>query len=158
MDESTNARNEGLDQPISRRSLLKYVLLGVSAAATAGGVLAPIIGYLWPPKGAATEAGGPVAVASAADLPVGRARVYSVASKPVIIIHTADGFHALSAVCTHLACIVGWNAKRGVIACPCHAGFFTVNGDVISGPPPAPLKKYQVQVQGGQIYVATAQG
>jgi cytochrome b6-f complex iron-sulfur subunit len=158
MDESTESRYEGLNRPISRRGLLKYVLLGMSAAATAAGVVAPIVSYLWPPKGAATTAGGPVAVASATDLPVGRGKVYAVAGKPIIVIHTADGFHAVSAVCTHLACIVGWNEKRGVIACPCHAGFFTVNGDVISGPPPAPLKKYQVQVQSGQIYVATAQG
>ena len=33
---------------IPRRGLLKY-LLGFSAIATLGGVLTPIIGYLWPP-------------------------------------------------------------------------------------------------------------
>lgn len=154
MDEPTKERQEQvMDQPVSRRGLLKYVLLAVSATATAGGIAAPIIAYLWPPKQGAAAAGGPVAVAAVADLPVGKGQVYSVANKPVIVIHTADGFHALSAVCTHLGCIVFWNEQRSVVACPCHAGFFNVNGSVISGPPPAPLAEYQVQVQGDQIFV-----
>jgi cytochrome b6-f complex iron-sulfur subunit len=142
-----------LDRPISRRGLFKYILLGVSAAATAGGVLAPIIAYLWPPKQAAAAGGGRVAVANTADLPVGKGEVYSVNNKPVLVIHTADGYHALSAVCTHLGCILFWSEQRAVIACPCHAGFFNTNGDVISGPPPAPLPVYRVQVEGDQIYV-----
>ena len=154
MNQTSQTEKVGLDEPINRRSFLKYVLLGLSAVATAGGVLAPIIAYLWPQKQAVAASSGPVAIGPAEDLPVGQGRVYSVANKPAIVIHTADGYHALSAVCTHLGCIVGWDAQRGVVACPCHAGFFTVNGDVISGPPPAPLKKYAVQVQGGQIYVS----
>lgn len=154
MDESTQDAQLGvLDQPISRRGALKYILLGVSAAATAGGVLTPIIAYLWPPKQAAAAGGGPVAVASTADLLVGKGQVFSVANKPVLVIHLADGFHALSAVCTHLGCIVAWDEKRSSISCPCHAALFNINGDVISGPPPAPLKAYQVQVQGDQILV-----
>lgn len=165
MDEPTRTVTEGLDRPptptrsglisvaISRRSLLKYILLGASAVATAGGILTPIIAYLWPQKNASAADTGPVAVAATADLPAGKGKVYSVANKPVMVMHTADGFHAVSAVCTHLGCIVGWDEKSGIIACPCHAGFFTVDGRVISGPPPAPLKKYQVLVQGDQIYV-----
>lgn len=142
-----------LDHPVSRRGFLKYALLSASAAATAGGILAPIVAYLWPPKQAAAAGGGPVAVGSTADLPVGKGQVYSVANKPVLVVHTEDGFHALSATCTHLGCIVTWNEGKAVVACPCHAAFFTINGDVISGPPPSPLPTYQVQVQGDQIYV-----
>ena len=154
MDESTRrTEEEALDRPISRRRLFKYILLGVSAAVTAGGVLTPIIAYLWPPKQAAAAGGGRVAVGAAADLPVGKGQVYSVNNKPVIVVHTADGYHALSAVCTHLGCIVTWAEQRAVIACPCHAAFFTTNGDVISGPAPAPLQVYRVQVEGDQIYV-----
>jgi cytochrome b6-f complex iron-sulfur subunit len=154
MDESTHAEEEGaLDQPISRRGMFKYVLLGISATAAAVGVLTPIIAYLWPPEQAAAASGAPVAVGSTVDLPVGKGQVYSVSNKPVLIIHTADGYHALSATCTHLGCIVAWDEQRQTIACPCHAAYFTVNGDVISGPPPSPLPVYQVQVVGDQIYV-----
>ena len=142
-----------LDEPVSRRGLVKYLLLGFSALATAAGTLTPIIAYIWPPKREGDQAGERVAVASVLDLPPGKGAVYSVNNEPVIVINTPDGFKALSAVCTHLACIVFWNEEKAVIACPCHAGFFSTNGSVISGPPPAPLQAYRVQVEGDQIYV-----
>lgn len=154
MSEPTNERQGGvMDEPVSRRGVLKYAMLGFSALATAVGVLTPIIAYLWPPARATGQAGGRVAVAAAADLPVGQGEVYSVNNKPVMVIHAEDGFKALSATCTHLGCIVFWNEQRGVIACPCHEAYFNTNGMVISGPPPSPLPLYRVQVEGDQIYV-----
>lgn len=154
MDESVGAtEHESLDQPLSRRGFFKYVLLGFSTLATAGGVLYPVVSYLWPPKKGASQGGGRVAVAATADLPVGKGAVYSVNNKPVLVIHTPDGYVALSATCTHLGCIVAWNEQRQVIACPCHEAFFNTNGAVISGPPPAPLPVLRVQVEGDQIYV-----
>jgi cytochrome b6-f complex iron-sulfur subunit len=146
-------KSGSVDQPLSRRGLLKYTLLGFSALATAGGVLTPIIAYLWPPRKAASQAGERVAVADSTELPIGTGQVYSVNNQPVIVVHTPDGFKALSATCTHLGCIVSWNEQRQVIACPCHQAFFNTNGAVISGPPPAPLATYRVQEEGGQIYV-----
>jgi cytochrome b6-f complex iron-sulfur subunit len=159
MNESVDQKTGGgLDQPVSRRGLLKYMLLGFSTVATAGGVLTPIIAYLWPPKQGAAEAGGRVAVAATADLPPGKGQVVSVNNKPVIVINTPDGYKALSAVCTHLGCIVFWNEQRQVIACPCHEAYFNTNGAVISGPPPAPLPVYRIQVDGDQIYVEGGEG
>lgn len=154
MNETENMTETGpLDRPVSRRGLIKYVALGFSALATAGGVLTPIVAYLLPPKQAGAAGGGKVAVASTADLPPGKGAVYSVNNKPVIVISTPDGYKALSATCTHLGCILFWNEQRQVIACPCHEAFFNTNGAVISGPPPAPLAAYRVQVEGDQIYV-----
>jgi cytochrome b6-f complex iron-sulfur subunit len=147
-----------VDQPVSRRGLFKYVLLGFSALATAGGVLTPIIAYLWPPKQASAAGGGRVGVAATEDLPAGTGEVYSVNNKPVIVINTADGYKALSATCTHLGCILFWNEERAVIACPCHEAYFNTNGAVISGPPPSPLDEYRVQVEDGQIYVEGGEG
>lgn len=138
---------------ITRRGFLKYLTVAFSFVATVVGVAVPVIGYLWPPKTEAGQAGGRVAVADEADLPVGKGQVFSVANKPVIVIHTPEGFKALSAVCTHLGCIVYWDEGRGVIACPCHAAFFNANGAVISGPPPAPLPALRVEVKDGRIYV-----
>jgi cytochrome b6-f complex iron-sulfur subunit len=154
MSEPMNQREGGMMQePVSRRGILKYILLGFSTIATAVGVLTPIIAYLWPPRRVTGQVGGRVAVASTADLPVNKGAVYSVNNKPVIVIHTEDGFKALSATCTHLGCIVFWNEQRSVIACPCHEAYFNTNGMVISGPPPSPLPPYRVQVEGDQIYV-----
>lgn len=138
--------------PMSRRGFL-YALVGFSALATAGGVLTPIISYLWPPKKAAGAKGERVAVASVADLPVGKGAVYSVANKPVLVVNTGEGLKAVSAVCTHLGCIVFWDAEKKAIRCPCHEAYFTLTGAVISGPPPKPLDTYQVQIEGEKIYV-----
>jgi cytochrome b6-f complex iron-sulfur subunit len=146
-------QNEAPDRSLSRRGFLKYALLGFSGIATAAGVLTPIVAYLWPPPKGAGAVEARVAVATTADLAVGQGAVFSVNNKPVIVIHTPDGYKALSATCTHLGCIVAWNEQRQVIACPCHEAFFNTNGAVISGPPPAPLPVYRIQVEGDQIYV-----
>lgn len=151
MDDTTGKGS--FEEPVSRRSLFKYALLGFSALATAGGVLTPIIAYLWPPRQASAAGGGAVNVASTVDLPPGTGQVFSVYNKPVLVISTPDGYQALSATCTHLGCILFWNEQRQLIACPCHEAYFNTNGAVVSGPPPAPLPTYRVQVDGDQIFV-----
>ena len=48
---------------------------------------------------------------------------------------TADTkVEALSSVCPHLGCAVGWDQGAGNFLCPCHDSRFAVEGDKISGP------------------------
>lgn len=59
----------------------------------------------------------------------------------------------LSDVCTHLGCRVTWHEDRQLFVCPCHDGFFAVDGRVISGPPPKPLIDLPHRIENGQIQV-----
>jgi glycine/D-amino acid oxidase-like deaminating enzyme/nitrite reductase/ring-hydroxylating ferredoxin subunit len=49
--------------------------------------------------------------------------------------------HAVSAVCTHMGCIVGWNRTDRTWDCACHGSRFELNGDVIHGPAVQPLAR-----------------
>jgi menaquinol-cytochrome c reductase iron-sulfur subunit len=68
---------------------------------------------------------------------------------------TDDGrsYVAMSNVCTHLGCRVRWIADQQIFFCPCHNGVFDKNGEVISGPPPRALDRYETKVEDAVLYV-----
>jgi nitrite reductase/ring-hydroxylating ferredoxin subunit len=55
--------------------------------------------------------------------------------------------HELSAVCTHLKCIVQWNAAEKSWDCPCHGSRFGVDGHVLNGPAVAGLERIESEVK-----------
>jgi len=61
----------------------------------------------------------------------------------------------LSNICTHLACQVNWDSDDQEYKCPCHDGFYDINGFVISGPPPRPLDEFKIKIEDGNLYVIT---
>lgn len=71
--------------------------------------------------------------------------------RPIQRAGASGEFRALSAVCTHLGCNVRWRPEDSKFACPCHAGFYDANGDVISGPPPRPLRQLETRVRDGVL-------
>lgn len=60
---------------------------------------------------------------------------------------------AMSNTCTHLGCRVRWIEDQQQFFCPCHNAAFDKEGEVLSGPPPRPLDRYTVKVEGDQLYV-----
>jgi glycine/D-amino acid oxidase-like deaminating enzyme/nitrite reductase/ring-hydroxylating ferredoxin subunit len=53
--------------------------------------------------------------------------------------------HSLSAVCTHLGCIVHWNSLEGTWDCPCHGSRFGTDGRVLNGPAAAGLPPHKLE-------------
>lgn len=52
-----------------------------------------------------------------------------------------DEIHIVSAVCTHMKCIVNWNNVEKTWDCPCHGSRFKIDGTVIEGPATHNLKR-----------------
>jgi cytochrome b6-f complex iron-sulfur subunit len=72
----------------------------------------------------------------------------SVVSNGIVIIALASSFTALSQTCTHQGCKVNYDESSNNLVCPCHGGTYNIDGKVIAGPPPSPLKKYTVTKNG----------
>lgn len=60
---------------------------------------------------------------------------------------------ALNATCTHLGCLVAWDAAGQVFKCPCHGGVYDRAGTVMDGPPPEPLAKVATRIEGDRVLV-----
>lgn len=82
-------------------------------------------------------------VASVDEIPPGSGAVLKEGLKPVAVYRDPEGaLHPLSAVCTHLGCIVHWNTLESSWDCPCHGSRFDARtGDVLNGPALTPLAR-----------------
>jgi len=67
---------------------------------------------------------------------------------------TATSYIAVSSVCTHQGCTVGYNSSSGTIQCPCHGSQFTTTGSIVNGPAAIPLKSYPVSKTGNILTIS----
>jgi 3-phenylpropionate/trans-cinnamate dioxygenase ferredoxin reductase component len=75
----------------------------------------------------------------------GEGRVVQVDGDKVAAYREKDGeLHAVSAVCTHLRCVVEWNGADRTWDCPCHGSRFDYDGRVIKGPAKTDLEQKPV--------------
>jgi cytochrome b6-f complex iron-sulfur subunit len=73
---------------------------------------------------------------------------------PAVVMRTANGFTALSLVCTHLGCTV--ESKPEGFVCPCHGSKFDPQGKVTRGPAQNPLKSLRTGITSdGRLHVYT---
>jgi len=71
------------------------------------------------------------------------------------LFRTREGFHAISAVCTHLGCITA-RSDEGSFLCPCHGSRFDAHGNVTGGPAPKALAWWELSVSPeGQLIADT---
>ena len=79
------------------------------------------------------------------DLANGEARVVKYEGKSIALYKDDNGdIHAVSPVCPHAKCSVGWNSAEKSWDCPCHGSRFDVNGEVLTGPSKAPLEVIEI--------------
>lgn len=72
------------------------------------------------------------------------------------IVKDSDGkLIAFSPWCTHLGCAYRWDASRGQFACPCHGSWFSKTGEVLAGPAPRPLDRYQIRLEGKRLWLGS---
>jgi cytochrome b6-f complex iron-sulfur subunit len=138
---------DGTSVDAGRRRLLNW-FLGSSVGALLAAAIYPVLRFVSPPR---------VDRASTTEVDVGPLndprfvdngyKIVQFGADPVIVIRVSEtDFRAFSAVCTHLACIIGYRKTRQDIWCNCHNGQFDLTGQVVSGPPPRPLERFQVHL------------
>jgi cytochrome b6-f complex iron-sulfur subunit len=135
-----------------RRDFLN-VAVGGSAVAFAAAMAYPAARFVQPRTRVDT---GTVTVGKLEDFPIGGAKTVLFHDRPVLVLRSSDGhMRAFSAICSHLHCIVGFSAEKNQIECPCHQGVYSVDGQVVSGPPPRPLEELVVTINEGSVLLST---
>ena len=135
-----------------RRSLVRW-LLGGGFAISLSSFIYPVIRFLNPPP--VSEAAVNEAVAGKVeDLRPNSGKIVRFGDNPVLLIRVSQTeWRALSAVCTHLSCIVQYQPERARIWCACHNGVYNLQGQVVSGPPPRPLQPYAVHIREDEVVI-----
>ena len=138
---------------LSRKKFIDYIL-GGSLLGWLGSTLYPILAYLKPPKVPEANVNS-VKAGMVSDFAVNSSTILKFGRLPVILIRKEDGgFRAFEATCTHLDCIVQYKKDRKQIYCACHNGLYDLHGQNVSGPPPRPLVKFEVNIVRDEIVVS----
>ncbi|MDP9001777.1 MAG: FAD-dependent oxidoreductase [Myxococcota bacterium] len=84
----------------------------------------------------------PVEARQARDIAPGEGKTMRVRGERLAVYRDPQGMlHAVSSVCTHLGCLVRFNAAATSWDCPCHGSRFDVDGEVLDGPAIRPLTR-----------------
>ena len=136
-----------------RRKLLKW-LTGGFLSLWGLGFAWVIAAFVKPPRSPRSLAERFLKIGAVDSLQVGQAQLVRHGREPIFVIRTdEETLVGLAGVCTHLHCVLNWDDQQQVLDCPCHEGAFDVNGNVLKGPPPRPLKRLRVETRLGQIYL-----
>jgi cytochrome b6-f complex iron-sulfur subunit len=156
-----SARTEPAPRP-SRRSLLLSGAAGLAAGIAAGVAAAVGIDRLGKspapgPGRILVENGSWKPVKAVADLPEGTAVAFRSGAIEGFLIRHGQEVRGLSAVCTHMGCILNYSKFRDQFECPCHGATFKTNGqptDQYDTRLPR-LPSLDVRINNGQVEVFT---
>jgi cytochrome b6-f complex iron-sulfur subunit len=148
---------------LGRRQFMNLLTFG-SITGVALGALYPVVKYFIPPS-AGSGAGGLTAKdALGNDIvvseyltthPAGdRTLAQGLKGDPTYVVIKDDGQianYGINAVCTHLGCVVPWNASENKFKCPCHGSQYDATGKVVRGPAPLSLALAKADVQDDKL-------
>ena len=133
------------EEEVTRREFARYLVLGAGALAVGNLGLAA-----WTQL-RSINVGEPRAIVAAGGVAVGGTYLfrYPTDADPAVLLKVDDDeVVAFSQKCTHLGCVVYFEANESRWHCPCHEGNFdALTGDVISGPPTRPLGRIDVEIR-----------
>lgn len=135
---------------MERRQILKTSLAFLGTTTLISFVY-PASKFLIPPKSRAEDSQLTI---NKDEIPLGTAKEIIFNETPLVVINRrGSGFIALSRVCTHLGCLVGYDKFNNKLVCPCHAGEFDLEGNVLSGPATKALPRYPLKITADQITI-----
>jgi glycine/D-amino acid oxidase-like deaminating enzyme/nitrite reductase/ring-hydroxylating ferredoxin subunit len=80
------------------------------------------------------------------DIAPGEAKLVKYEGKSLALYKDEEGaLHAVSPVCPHAKCSVGWNSAEKSWDCPCHGSRFTTDGEVLTGPAVSGLEVVEIE-------------
>ena len=153
---------------LNRREFMK-IATGAIGGLIAAALAIPAVGYIIGPALKRNTEEDWIALGSASKVELGTPTLFKASverqtgwilntSEISAYVLTEDGreYVAMSNTCTHLGCRVRWIAEEDRFFCPCHNGVFNKDGEVLSGPPPRPLDRYEVKVENDQLLIKGA--
>lgn len=156
---------------ITRSEFVKIVV-GVLGAIMGAVVGLPAIGYFLSPALKVQSVDAWVPAGPLESYPIGEPTLFSFTRTTVngwektvnsfgvyIYRESEELITAYSNWCTHLSCRVTWQDDNQIYWCPCHDGAFDIDGEVVDGPPPRPLDKYETKVEDdGTLFIRVEVG
>ncbi len=144
-----------MDRRTFAERLIKLFILLLGTAA------AVILALFITPRGIREKKVIRVPVCDIQDLPGRGVRAYPVefprgettVERNIFLVQTEAELFCLSPVCTHLGCLVSWHWSKKRFLCPCHGGQYDMQGQVVAGPPRAPLARLPLFTENKRIYV-----
>ena len=142
-----------LEEPIDRRTFIKWLTVGWAAfAAVLGGYGTMVLRYFFPnvlfEPVQQFKAGFPD------EYQAGEVSERWKAKYGTWVVRDETGIYALSTVCTHLGCTPNWLADDNKFKCPCHGSGFRRSGINFEGPAPRPLERFKIALaEDGQILI-----
>jgi Rieske Fe-S protein len=121
-------------------------------AALFGSFLYPVIKFVFPPYREPDQVILPLA--DYKDIPQNSVKTFPWGSKPGLLKKNDDGsLWAFVAICTHLDCNVTYLSEKRRFFCACHDGWYDENGKNIGGPPPRPLRRLGIVIEGEDLII-----